>query len=170
MKNNFKKQYVQRNKWKNHNRIAICWAFYYINDNQKVDVKVSQTMKCILCYNNIVLESNLKTQARKYLFLQHSKWNNCSKKTCAFKSFKHCKLSLKKGEQSIKIKKKKINVLKKNLIYLELQFLIFLLQRSFQKTNMQQKQLVQYLALLIVKHHSRMHFVERQWLKCFNLH
>jgi hypothetical protein len=32
--------------WKNHNRNAICWAFYCINDNQKVDVKDSQTMRC----------------------------------------------------------------------------------------------------------------------------
>jgi hypothetical protein len=61
-------------------------------------------MRCILCYNNLVLESNLKTQARKGLFIQHTKWNDCFVKTCAFKSFKHCKSSLKKGEQSIKIK------------------------------------------------------------------
>lgn len=69
MKNNFKKLNVQINKWKNHNRNAICWAFYCINDNQKVDVKVSQTMRCILCYNNLVLNVIYKLkQGKVYLY------------------------------------------------------------------------------------------------------
>jgi hypothetical protein len=29
--------HTQRKIWKNHNRIAICWAFYYVNDNKEVD-------------------------------------------------------------------------------------------------------------------------------------
>jgi len=39
MKYNFLKLYVQRNKWKIHNRNAICLAFYCVNDNKEVDVK-----------------------------------------------------------------------------------------------------------------------------------
>lgn len=85
-------------------------------------------MRCIICYNNLMLESNFKNQATKGLFMQHSKWNNYFEKTCAFKPCKHCKLSLKKGEQSIKNKETlEINMLKKDIMYLELQFLIFLL-------------------------------------------
>jgi len=69
MKENFKKLYLQRNKWKGHNRNATCWTFYCLNNNKEVDVKFPQTMKCILCYTSLVLVSNLKTQARKGLIL-----------------------------------------------------------------------------------------------------
>ncbi len=37
MTDNFK--HVQRNKWKIHNRNAICWAYYCVNNNKEVDVK-----------------------------------------------------------------------------------------------------------------------------------
>jgi len=61
--------HLQRNKWKGHNRNATCWAFYYVNDNKKMDVKFLQTMRCIICYTSLVLMSNLKIQARKGLIL-----------------------------------------------------------------------------------------------------
>ncbi len=49
MKQNLKNLHLQRNKWKGHNRNATCWAFYYVNDNKKIDIKFPQTMKCIIC-------------------------------------------------------------------------------------------------------------------------
>jgi hypothetical protein len=30
-----KKFHVQKNKWKSHNRNALCWGFYCVNDNKK---------------------------------------------------------------------------------------------------------------------------------------
>jgi hypothetical protein len=73
MKENLKKLYVQRIKWKlGHNRNATCWPFYCVNDNKKVDVKFLQIMKYILCYINPMLVSNIKTQAKKNLILYNT--------------------------------------------------------------------------------------------------
>jgi hypothetical protein len=46
--------------------------FFNVKDNKNVDVKHHQTMKCILCYNNIIFICNLKTQARKDLILSNT--------------------------------------------------------------------------------------------------
>jgi hypothetical protein len=61
MKENLQKLYVQIIFWKSHNIIALCWAFYWVNDNKDVDVKSLQIMRCIFCYNNLVAISNPKT-------------------------------------------------------------------------------------------------------------
>jgi hypothetical protein len=37
-----------------------------------MDVKCSQLMRCIICYANLILISNAKTQARKGLILYNS--------------------------------------------------------------------------------------------------
>ncbi len=44
MKENLQKLYVQIIFWKSHNIIALCWAFYWVNDNKDVDVKSLQIM------------------------------------------------------------------------------------------------------------------------------
>jgi len=43
-----------------------------VNDNKDVDVKCSQTIRCILCYNSPVLFCNPKTQARKDLIIYNT--------------------------------------------------------------------------------------------------
>ncbi len=45
----------------------MCCAFYCVNDNKEVNVTIPQTMCCILCHNNPILNVNPKTQARKRL-------------------------------------------------------------------------------------------------------
>jgi hypothetical protein len=40
-------------------------AFYNVNDNKKVNRIVLQTMRCILCHNNPILNLNPKTQVGK---------------------------------------------------------------------------------------------------------
>jgi len=45
----------------------LCWAFYYVNDNKEVIVITPQTMHCILCHNNPILNVNPKMQTRKGL-------------------------------------------------------------------------------------------------------
>jgi hypothetical protein len=72
MKYNLKKLHAQRNKWKNHNINAISWAFYCINKNKELIVKIPQIMICTLCYNNPVLKSNIKIQTRKDLILYNT--------------------------------------------------------------------------------------------------
>jgi hypothetical protein len=61
MKQNLQKLRVQINFWESHDIIALCWAFYCVNNNKDVDVKYLQIMHCIFCYNNLVAISNPKT-------------------------------------------------------------------------------------------------------------
>jgi hypothetical protein len=37
MERNFQTLHTKRKKWKRHNRNAICWAFYYVNDDKEID-------------------------------------------------------------------------------------------------------------------------------------
>jgi hypothetical protein len=43
-------------------------SFFYVNDIKNVDVN-ALTMRCIFCYNSIVLVCNVKIEARKGLIL-----------------------------------------------------------------------------------------------------
>ncbi len=65
MKENLKKMHVQRKTWKLHARISLCWSFYYVNDNAKVDLINIQIMRCKLYYQNLVIGINPRTQMRK---------------------------------------------------------------------------------------------------------
>jgi hypothetical protein len=64
MKENFKKLHVQRSFWRGNSKIVLCWAFYYVNDSKEINVIVPQTMCCILCHSNPILNLNPKSQAR----------------------------------------------------------------------------------------------------------
>jgi len=46
--------------------------FFHVNDKKDVDVKCPQSMKCILCYSNLVLFFNFKTQAKKGLIIHNT--------------------------------------------------------------------------------------------------
>jgi hypothetical protein len=47
-------------------------GFFCVNDNEDVDMKCPQTMKCITCYNSQVLIHNLKIQTRKHLIIYNT--------------------------------------------------------------------------------------------------
>jgi hypothetical protein len=51
---------------------TLCWAFYCVNDNKEVNTIALQTMWCILCHNNPILNVNPKTQSRKGLIIYNS--------------------------------------------------------------------------------------------------
>ncbi len=55
MKKNFKQFHAQRSFWKRNSRNALCWAFYCVNANKEVNVTTFQTVHCILCHNNPIL-------------------------------------------------------------------------------------------------------------------
>ncbi len=55
--------------WKPNNINALCWAFYYVNENKEIDLTTLQGMCCIFCHNSLVLNLNPKTQVRQWLFL-----------------------------------------------------------------------------------------------------
>jgi hypothetical protein len=72
MKENFKKLHGQRSFWKGNSRNALCWVLYYVNHNKEVNVIACQTMHCIFCHSNPILNLNPKTQARKRLIIYNT--------------------------------------------------------------------------------------------------
>ncbi len=71
MKENLKKLHAQRKIWKPHGRTSLCWNFYCVNNNAEVDLINTQIMRCILCYKNLVIGINPRTQVRKRLISYH---------------------------------------------------------------------------------------------------
>ncbi len=65
--NFLKKLHAQRLFWKPNSINALCWAFFYVNDNKEVDLITCQIMHCIICYNSPILNLNPKIQAKKGL-------------------------------------------------------------------------------------------------------
>ncbi len=72
MKYNFKKLHAQRSFWRSNNKNALCWTFHCVNDNKEVNVITPQTIHCILCHNNPILNVNPKIQARKGLIIYNT--------------------------------------------------------------------------------------------------
>jgi hypothetical protein len=58
--NNLKKLHAQKTFWKGNSINALCWAFYCVNNNKEVNAIDPQTMRCILCQNNPILNINPK--------------------------------------------------------------------------------------------------------------
>jgi hypothetical protein len=56
---NFQKLHVQRVFQKPYNTPALCWAFYYVNNNKRLNGKFLKVICCILCYNSRVNASSL---------------------------------------------------------------------------------------------------------------
>jgi hypothetical protein len=71
MEENFQTFHVQRKIWKKHNTNAIYWAFYCVNDDQKIDCKNPTIMKCLVCYNSFMhaLNPNTKKEKKTYNIL-----------------------------------------------------------------------------------------------------
>ncbi len=67
-----KKLHLQRRKWKNNSKNALCWSFFCVNDNKPMDINFFQFMKCIFCYVSLFLITNVKTKARKGLILYNN--------------------------------------------------------------------------------------------------
>jgi hypothetical protein len=67
MKGNLKKLHVQKKNWKPHGRTSLCWIFYCVNDNAKIDLANKQIMRCIFYYQNLKIGINPKTQMKKGL-------------------------------------------------------------------------------------------------------
>jgi hypothetical protein len=55
------------NKWHPHNRNALCWSFYCVNENPKVNLNVLQIMRCLLCHSQPVVFMNSRKQLKKGL-------------------------------------------------------------------------------------------------------
>jgi hypothetical protein len=58
MKKNLKMLHAHKSSWRGNNRNALCWAFYCVNDNKEVNVTTPQTIHCIFCHSNSILNFN----------------------------------------------------------------------------------------------------------------
>jgi len=70
--NNFKNLHTQSVFWRRNNKYALCWAFYFVNDNKEVNGIAPQTMRYIICHNNLILNVNPKTQTRTRLIIYNT--------------------------------------------------------------------------------------------------
>jgi hypothetical protein len=69
MEENLQTFHVQRKIWRKHNRNAIYWAFYCVNDDKKIDPENPSIMKCLVCYNSRMHALNPNTQKKTYNIL-----------------------------------------------------------------------------------------------------
>jgi hypothetical protein len=51
-----------KKKWHLHNRNELCWSFYYVNENSKVNLDVLQMMCCLLCHFQPIVYVNSRKQ------------------------------------------------------------------------------------------------------------
>jgi hypothetical protein len=51
----------------------LCWSFYRVNDNIEIDLENTQIMRCILCYQKVIIGINSRSQARKKLISYYKK-------------------------------------------------------------------------------------------------
>jgi hypothetical protein len=69
MKENLRKLHGQRLFWKPNSINALWWAFYYVNNNNEIDVIAPQVMHFLIYYNSPILNLNPKIQIRKWLII-----------------------------------------------------------------------------------------------------
>jgi len=69
IKINLKKLHAQKKSWQPHGSTYLCWSFYCVNDNIKIDLDNTQIMCCILCYQELVIGINSKSKQGKDFFL-----------------------------------------------------------------------------------------------------
>ncbi len=55
---------MQRENWRGHDRNALCWSFFIINDNNIFNGKKPQIMRCMICHVNFV-PYNPRTKERR---------------------------------------------------------------------------------------------------------
>ncbi len=84
MQNYLRKFHAQRKFWQPHGRLYLCWIFYYVNDNTKIDLENTQIMHPLLsrtCNRNKFKNSskglisyykkNGKTSLKKHVDAEH---------------------------------------------------------------------------------------------------
>jgi hypothetical protein len=56
---------IMKKFWKGHNKNALCWEFYCVNDGKEVEGVNHQVMRYILCYVDLVNVPNPRTKENK---------------------------------------------------------------------------------------------------------
>jgi hypothetical protein len=60
MKHILQQLQIQRGKWCLHNKNALCWSFYFVDDTSKVNLDVLQLIHCLLCHSQLVVSMHSK--------------------------------------------------------------------------------------------------------------
>jgi hypothetical protein len=145
--------------------------FFCVNDNEDVDVKCPQTMRCITCYNSQVLVYNFKIQERKHLIIYNTTNGITTlKKHMNASHYSTAKMFEKEVNNQLKGKVKKQLAKKQNQIHIIVQLSNFCYQITFPKGSYVAKMFLENTGLLIIKNKLLVQFVESLWMKCLCLH
>ncbi len=85
--------------------LETTWKKFYVlrvfcvNDNVEVDLENNQMIRCILCYQNLVIRINPRIQTRNRLIYYYKTNGILKKKTCGCKTHSYCKKVSKRNEQ-----------------------------------------------------------------------
>ncbi len=102
MKFILKKLNIQIKKWIHDSMNALCWPFYYVNNNKLGYLKCSQLMRYMFYYASPILITNAKIEARKGLILDNNANGIIVLKKHVYAD--HCMIAkyLKNGKQYVK--------------------------------------------------------------------
>jgi hypothetical protein len=64
--------HAHKKNWQLHGRLSLCWRFYCVNDNTKIDLENIWLMCCTLCYQELIIGINSKTQTNKGLIFYYN--------------------------------------------------------------------------------------------------
>jgi hypothetical protein len=161
MKKNLQKLHVQRKIWRGHNKNSLCWAFYCVNDGEKVEVASHQVMRCILCYDTVINIFNPRTKERKRLITYYKTYGIITlKKHVDADHFIIAKKVEKEVNNEIIRNVEKQLAKKRPNVPTSAISAFFCYKKTFQKNDVQKKNFLQDLHLLIVKNNLSLQFVE----------
>jgi hypothetical protein len=76
-----------KKKWCPHNINALCWSFYCVNDNSKVNLDVPQMKRYLFCHSQPIVSMNSRKKLKKGLITYYKTSGICLQKTSQCKSF-----------------------------------------------------------------------------------
>jgi hypothetical protein len=159
----------QRKEWRGHNINALCWSFYCVNDNKKIDNKCHQLMRCFFCYPKLIETCNKKTKSRKGL-ISYYKTNGitCLKNhvdvnhVVLYNKFENVVNNFLKGNVERQLMKKCPSISRSSIS----NFFVAI----YKQNDVEQQQFLEDFGLLVVKNNLPIQFVESVWLKKLCMH
>ncbi len=144
----------------------MCWIFYCVNDDAKIDFENTQIMHCILCYQKPIIRINSRTQGKKRLIFQYKISGIISlKKHVDVEHIVIAKMFEKEINFLLKRRKEKQPTKKRAIVFGGSKFKIFLIKNSFKEKDVPLKEFLKDLGLLIVKNYLPIQLVESMWPK-----
>jgi hypothetical protein len=130
----FQTLHVQRKIWRGHNKNAICWVLYCVNDDKEINPRNPRIVKCLFCYGSLMHALNPNTKERKGLITYYRTYG-----ITTFKKHVYCDnvVIIKKIEVDFLVKETfERKPTKNGLMFQEVQNLIFfLIKDPFKKDD-----------------------------------